>query len=94
MSHVLSGEGTKASRLNLPAGFYVVEMAVQNEEEDNFIVEIEPVEELGCETLANKIVGSWKGSVTLRVGPDAHPEGRQVLSVDSSGTWEVKFLRE
>lgn len=33
MSHVLSAEGTKAPRLNLPAGFYVVEMAVQNEEE-------------------------------------------------------------
>lgn len=94
MSPVLSGEGTKASRLNLPAGFYVVEVAVQNDEEDNFIVEIEPVEEPWSETLVNKIVSSWQGSVTLRVGPDAHPEGRQVLSVDSSGAWEVKFLRE
>ncbi len=62
----------------------------------NFIVSIESVEEWGSALIANKIGTEWRGSVTVRVGGlfgDLVP-GKQVVSVDATGAWSLRFTLE
>ena len=102
----LSGSGSATRRVTLDAGLWTVEMRVRNNYdrsfgtavEDNFVVEVESTSAAGgAELLANEIVGAWSASATLRVGGGGFatlPAGRQVLSVDASGDWEITLRPE
>ena len=105
----ISGSGTAIARVVLPRGFYTIQMTVRGNVdrsfgtaiEDNFIVQIEAIEGTASMPgiLANEIASSWTGSTTLRVDGGfldllAHPEGKQVVSVDASGSWTLKFTME
>lgn len=101
----LSGSGSATRRVTLDAGLWTVEMRVRNNfdrsfgtaVEDNFVVEVESTSAAGgAELLANEIAGAWSASATLRVGGGfaALPAGRQILSVDASGDWEITLRPE
>lgn len=102
----LSGSGSATRRVTLDAGLWTVEMRVRNNfdrsfgtaVEDNFVVEVESTSAAGgAELLANEIVGAWSASATLRVGGGGFatlPAGRQILSVDASGDWEITLRPE
>lgn len=102
----LSGSGSATRRITLDAGLWTVEMRVRNNfdrsfgtaVEDNFVVEVESTSAAGgAELLANEIVGAWSASATLRVGGGGFatlPAGRQILSVDASGDWEITLRPE
>lgn len=102
----LSGSGSATRRITLDAGLWTVEMRVRDNfdrsfgtaVEDNFVVEVESTSAAGgAELLANEIAGAWSASATLRVGGGgfaALPAGRQILSVDASGDWEITLRPE
>lgn len=102
----LSGSGSATRRITLDAGLWTVEMRVRNNfdrsfgtpVEDNFVVEVESTSAAGgAELLANEIAGAWSASATLRVGGGGFamlPAGRQILSVDASGDWEITLRPE
>ena len=102
----LSGSGSATRRVTLDAGLWTVEMRVRNNYdrsfgtavEDNFVVEVESTSAAGgAELLANEIVGAWSASATLRAGGGGFatlPAGRQILSVDASGDWEITLRPE
>ena len=95
-----SGSGTSTAAVHLDAGLWLVQVAVENngdddrpDDKDNFIVRIESVKENRRELLANEIVRSWSASITLRVSGDRFrlPPGEMVLSVQGVGDWTVEF---
>lgn len=101
----LSGSGSATRRITLDAGLWTVEMRVRDNfdrsfgtaVEDNFVVEVESTSAAGgAELLANEIAGAWSASAALRVGGGfaALPAGRQILSVDASGDWEITLRPE
>ena len=102
----LSGSGSATRRITLDAGLWTVEMRVRDNfdrsfgtaVEDNFVVKVESTSAAGgAELLANEIAGAWSASATLRVGGGgfaALPAGRQILSVDASGDWEITLRPE
>ena len=97
---VLSGSGTKAVKVNLPRGSYIVDSVVTDNERctagdcspTNFIVHIEGANE-GIDFLANENASEWSGSWTLGIGIGVSdvPPGTQVVSVDASGDWTITF---
>ena len=100
---VLSGEGTAVRRVELAAGLWTADMEVRGNADttfgtsiaDNFIVTIESAES-GSTVLANEIATLWSGETPLRVGRglmEVGP-GRQIVSVDASGTWTIVFRNE
>ena len=97
----VSGSGTSTAPVHLDAGLWLVQMAVENngdddrpDDEDNFMVHLESVEEDRREGLANEIVRSWSASITLRVGGRSNlPPGAMLLSVYAAGDWTVEFRK-
>ncbi len=89
----VSGNGTQTKTLELPEGLYSVDLSVENESEDNFIVNLHAMSDERESPLALEIAKRWKGSKALRVGEIDHPPGGQLLGVESSGSWTVTFTR-
>ena len=100
---VLSGEGTAVRRVELAAGLWTADMEVRGNADttfgtsiaDNFIVTIESAES-GSTVLANEIAARWSGEVPLRTsgGFMGVSPGVQIVSVDASGNWRIRFRRE
>ena len=101
----LYGEGTDVRRIVLSEGLWIVEIVVQDNEDCSvgvcipslFAVWIESSEGGGRELLANEIGNAWRGRSTLRVGGGLFSSiepGKQLVSVEGSGTWEIHLTRE
>ena len=58
---------------------------------------MDSVEGSKSENLAFEIRKEWEGAATVRVGnersDDLNP-GRQIVTVDADGEWEITFLKE
>ena len=100
----LQGEGTRTRNIELTRGLWIVQMQVSGNQDcsfgrcydTNFVVWIESVDDSGRDLLVNEIGDDWTGSTTLRVGDDIldHPSGRQVVSVDAVGSWDIIFTKQ
>ncbi len=98
----VSGEGTSTRTIDLSEGLWIVELSLSGSQGYLGIV-IEPVavsaNGSGRALLFNEVMDSddWSGSVTLRVGDDWSADiapGRQIISVDATGSWQLTFTRQ
>ena len=97
----ISGSGTTVESISLLSeGIWIVALSVNGNEdcsvgtcsEDNFIVTIESVDGSSTEFPANEIAKDWSAEVTVSVGGlFGLPVGKQVVSVDASGDWNISF---
>ena len=95
------GSGTTVESISLLSeGIWIVALSVNGNEdcsvgtcsEDNFIVTIESVDGSSTEFPANEIAKDWSAEVTVSVGGlFGLPVGKQVVSVDASGDWNISF---
>lgn len=103
----VNGSGTVVERITLTEGFYIVEMVLKNNQrcagdvcaDDIFAVGITSINEAeglyGEVNAFNGFSTDWSGSTTVRVGGDkfdALVPGDQLLNIESSGDWTIRFF--
>ena len=103
----IAGSGTVVERITLTEGFYIVEMDLRNNQrcagdicaDDIFAVVIASVKE--AEGIHGEVypfsgfTTDWSGSVSVRVGGDKFDSlvpGDQLVNIESSGDWTIRFL--
>ncbi len=101
----LTGTGSTTERIDLTEGIWTVSLSVEKNEycrpsfcsDSTFDVDVDSVAGSKSEGIAFEIRKEWEGTATIRVGnefrDDLNP-GRQIVTVDADGDWEITFLKE
>ena len=101
---VLTGTGGTTERIELQAGVWSVGLSITGNEtcgricsSDFFDVDIDSVTSTKDESLAFEYAKEWTGAAALHVGhhfSDDLSPGRQIVTINATGTWEITFLKE
>ena len=100
----ISGSGSATKRIELTEGLWSVSLTVEDNQTCNrscspdfFDVDIDSVARSESESLAFEYKKEWTGVAALHVGDEFSDDlapGRQVVTVEATGTWEITFLKE